>query len=49
MSLVECAKRNKKEFKKSPKHSVFTYLFILFYFILLSILGFTIKFSSILF
>jgi hypothetical protein len=42
MPLVEYAKRNKKEFKESPKHPHINLLiyFILFYF-LLSILGFT--------
>jgi hypothetical protein len=43
MPLVEYAKRNKKEFKESPKHLVinlFIYSFYYFFF-LIPILGFT--------
>jgi hypothetical protein len=43
MLLVEYAKRNKKEFKESPKHSLinlFIYSFYYYYF-LIPILGFT--------
>jgi hypothetical protein len=45
MPLVEYAKRNKKEFKESPKHP---HINLLIYFILflLSILGFTISYSN---
>ena len=40
MPLVEYAKKNKKEFKESPKHPLIN-LFIYSFFFLIPILGFT--------
>ena len=42
MPLVEYAKRNKKEFKESPKHLVINlFIYSFYYFFLIPILGFT--------
>jgi hypothetical protein len=44
MPLVEYAKRNKKEFKESPKHLVINlFIYSFYYFFLIPILGFTEK------
>jgi amino acid permease len=41
MPLVEYAKKNKKEFKESPKHPLINIFIYLFIFILIPFLGFT--------
>jgi hypothetical protein len=42
MPLVEYAKRNKKEFKESPKHLVINlFIYSFYFFFLIPILGFT--------